>query len=193
MILRGPDPDELRRLTPSQQASYWRARCDELAARMESLEVLYEQACRDRDHLRFRLGGFPAEPSKSLPAPPGEATPLGSTRGGAGAKDRAATPTADLERPTKPLDVIEPQVIFDEGAKLPPPPFRLGEYTLYSKRSREKGGAGTRTVYFFSNEARPGGTPCVMPAGFEVQVDPSTRVPFLRELPKEGQSKGKDR
>lgn len=59
-------------------------------------------------------------------------------------------------------------------------PYEHNGYTLYSKNVDLKNG-GEQTIYFFSKDEPKSGSQTEMPDGYEVGVNDSTGLPFLRK------------
>ena len=60
-------------------------------------------------------------------------------------------------------------------------PFKYGDYTLYTKRIRLKNVGRELDIYFFSSHKPKSGKPCVMPEGYEVGINPRTKMPYLQK------------
>lgn len=59
-------------------------------------------------------------------------------------------------------------------------PYKHNGYTLYERDVELKNG-GTQTIYFFSKKKPKSGTKTELPDGYEVGVNDSTGLPYLRK------------
>ncbi len=59
-------------------------------------------------------------------------------------------------------------------------PYTHNGYTLY-KRDVDLKNGGTQTIYFFSKKTPKSGNKCDMPDGYEVGVNDTTGLPYLRK------------
>lgn len=59
-------------------------------------------------------------------------------------------------------------------------PYTHNGYTLYERDVDLKNG-GTQTIYFFSQDDPKSGTKTEMPDGYEVGVNESTGLPYLKK------------
>jgi hypothetical protein len=62
-----------------------------------------------------------------------------------------------------------------------PTVFKYGSYTLYTNRIKLKNQDKEVDNYFFSSHKPKSGTPCVMPEGYEVRINPKTKLPYLKK------------
>jgi len=60
-------------------------------------------------------------------------------------------------------------------------PFKYGEYTLYTRKIQLKNVNKKIDIYFFSSHKPKSGNPCPMPEGYEVGINPRTKMPYLRK------------
>lgn len=59
-------------------------------------------------------------------------------------------------------------------------PFTYGDYTLYTKEVKLRGGRPQR-IYFFSKKGKDDAEPCAKPEGYEVTVNKRTGLPLLKK------------
>ena len=59
--------------------------------------------------------------------------------------------------------------------------FKYGEYTLYTRKIQLKNVGREIDIYFFSSHKPKSGKPCVMPEGYEVGINPRTKMPYLKK------------
>ena len=59
--------------------------------------------------------------------------------------------------------------------------FKYGDYTLYTRKIRLKNVGRELDIYFFSSHKPKSGKACVMPEGYEVGINPRTKMPYLRK------------
>jgi len=59
-------------------------------------------------------------------------------------------------------------------------PYKHGEYILYTKEVKLRGGRKQR-IYFFSKKQPEDATPCPLPEGYEVKVNEKTGLPLLKK------------
>jgi hypothetical protein len=62
--------------------------------------------------------------------------------------------------------------------------FTYGPYTLYTRKVDLKNTGKVVDIYYFSTHTPKSGSPCAMPDGYEVGVNPSTKLPYLRKIGK---------
>jgi hypothetical protein len=62
-----------------------------------------------------------------------------------------------------------------------PKVYKHGKYTLYTRKIKLKNVGRLIDIYFFSSHKPKSGTPCAMPEGYEVGVNPRTKMPFLKK------------
>lgn len=62
--------------------------------------------------------------------------------------------------------------------------FTYGPYTLYTLKVDLKNTGKLVDIYFFSSHTPKSGTPCAMPEGYEVGVNPRTKMPYLQKIGK---------
>ena len=60
-------------------------------------------------------------------------------------------------------------------------PFKYGDYTLYTRKIVLKNVGRKIDIYFFSSHKPKSGKPCPMPEGYEVGINPRTKMPYLRK------------
>ncbi len=58
--------------------------------------------------------------------------------------------------------------------------YKIGEYTLYTKEVKLRGGRKQR-IYFFSKKKPENAIPCSLPEGYEVKINERTGLPFLKK------------
>ncbi|HEC76596.1 MAG TPA: hypothetical protein ENI33_04995 [Thermoplasmatales archaeon] len=61
--------------------------------------------------------------------------------------------------------------------------FKVGDYILYEREIATKSGK-KRKIYFFSNKKVKDAHPCKKPAGYTVNINKRTGVPFLKKVKK---------
>lgn len=59
-------------------------------------------------------------------------------------------------------------------------PYKYGDYTLYTRKVKLKGGKEV-DIYFFSSHKPKSGKPSPMPEGYEVRVNKRSKMPYLRK------------
>lgn len=62
--------------------------------------------------------------------------------------------------------------------------FTYGPYTLYTRKVHLVNVDRIVDIYFFSTHQPKSGTPCAMPEGYEVGINPRTKMPYLRKKDK---------
>jgi len=62
--------------------------------------------------------------------------------------------------------------------------FTYGPYTLYTRKIHLINSDRIIDIYFFSTHAPKSGTPCAMPEGYEVGINPRTKMPYLQKIGK---------
>jgi hypothetical protein len=62
--------------------------------------------------------------------------------------------------------------------------FTYGPYTLYTRKVDLKNTGKLVDIYFFSSHIPKSGTACAMPEGYEVGVNPKTKMPYLQKIGK---------
>ena len=62
--------------------------------------------------------------------------------------------------------------------------FTYGPYTLYTRPVDLKNTGKIVDIYFFCSHTPKSGTPCAMPEGYEVGVNPRTKMPYLQKIGK---------
>lgn len=60
-------------------------------------------------------------------------------------------------------------------------PFKYGDYTLYTRKIELKNVGRKIDIYFFSSHKPKSGKPCPMPEGYEVGINPRTKMPYLKK------------
>jgi hypothetical protein len=98
------------------------------------------------------------------------------------AEPRPVRDTLSAPQPKVRTIQLQPNVVgelapADEDATMP---FTYGEYRLYSRNVKLKGG-GRRTIYFFSKRQPKSGAPSPKPVGYHVGVNERTGLPFLKK------------
>jgi len=63
-------------------------------------------------------------------------------------------------------------------------PYKYGDYTLYTRKVQLKNVDRIIDIYFFSSHKPKSGKPCPMPEGYEVGVNPRTKLPYLKKKDK---------
>ena len=59
--------------------------------------------------------------------------------------------------------------------------YKHKDYTLYCREIKWMGTPGKkRTIYFFAKKIPEIGTPCDLPAGYEIGVNTKTSMPYLK-------------
>ena len=90
-------------------------------------------------------------------------------------------PISDVSKEMRPkIKIIEKNAVFDEEYEVLEieEPFRYGEYTLYCKTARLRG--GERKIYFFSKKEEENATPSPLPEGYKVKIN-KKGLPFLKK------------
>jgi len=82
-----------------------------------------------------------------------------------------------VEIPEEELEVEEE---LPEWETVDESPFTFGEYTLYTKEVKLRGGRLQR-IYFFSKKGKDDADPCAKPEGYEVKVNERTGLPLLKK------------
>jgi len=59
--------------------------------------------------------------------------------------------------------------------------FKYGDYTLYTRKIQLKNVGREIDIYFFSSHKPKSGKPCPMPEGYEVGINPRTKMPYLKK------------
>lgn len=62
--------------------------------------------------------------------------------------------------------------------------FTYGPYTLYTKKIDLKNTGKIIDIYYFCTHTPKSGTPCAMPEGYEVALNPYTKMPYLQKIGK---------
>ena len=62
--------------------------------------------------------------------------------------------------------------------------FTYGPYILYTRQVYLKNADKNIDIYFFSSRKPKSGTPCELPDGYEVNVNPKTKMPYLQKIGK---------
>ena len=62
--------------------------------------------------------------------------------------------------------------------------FTYGPYTLYTRKVHLMHANRVIDIYFFSSHKPKSGTPCAMPEGYEVGVNPRTKMHYLQKIGK---------
>ena len=62
--------------------------------------------------------------------------------------------------------------------------FKYKDYTLYTRKIELKNVNRKIDIYFFSSRKPKSGKPCPMPNGYEVGINPRTKMPYLRKKDK---------
>jgi len=62
--------------------------------------------------------------------------------------------------------------------------FTYGPYTLYTRKIHLINSNRIIDIYFFSTHPPKSGTPCAMPEGYEVGINPRTKMPYLQKIGK---------
>ena len=62
--------------------------------------------------------------------------------------------------------------------------FTYGSYSLYTRQVDLKNSGKLVDIFFFSSHTPKSGTPCAMPDGYEVGVNPNTKMPYLQKIDK---------
>ena len=60
-------------------------------------------------------------------------------------------------------------------------PFKYGDYTLYTRKIELKNVGREIDIYFFSAHKPKSGKPCPKPEGYEVGINPRTKMPYLKK------------
>ncbi|MEM1514368.1 MAG: hypothetical protein QXW78_02980 [Candidatus Thermoplasmatota archaeon] len=78
------------------------------------------------------------------------------------------------------IRIIEKEIIPSEEYEIleVEEPFRYGEYTLYTKSVKLRG--GERQIYFFSKKKEENAKPAPLPEGYKVKVN-KKGLPFLKK------------
>jgi hypothetical protein len=67
-------------------------------------------------------------------------------------------------------------------------PFKYNDYTLYNRKIKLKNVDRLIDIYFFSSHKPKSGKPCVMPEGYEIAINPHTKMPYLKKKVKSGKN-----
>ncbi len=67
--------------------------------------------------------------------------------------------------------------------------FTYGPYTLYTRQVDLKNSGKLIDIYYFCKHTPKSGTPCAMPEGYEVAVNPYTKMPYLQKIGKKPKPK----
>jgi hypothetical protein len=62
--------------------------------------------------------------------------------------------------------------------------FTYGPYTLYTRKVDLKNTGKTIDIYYFCTHIPKSGKPCAMPDGYEIGVNPYTKMPYLQKIGK---------
>ena len=62
--------------------------------------------------------------------------------------------------------------------------FTYGEYTLYTRKVHLVNANRYIDIYFFCKHTPKSGTACAMPEGYEVGINPKTKMPYLQKIGK---------
>ncbi|MCJ7572374.1 MAG: DUF2188 domain-containing protein [Candidatus Thermoplasmatota archaeon] len=60
--------------------------------------------------------------------------------------------------------------------------FTYGPYTLYTRKVDLRNTGKLVDIYYFCSHTPKSGTPCAMPKGYEVGVNPRTKMPYLQKI-----------
>ena len=70
--------------------------------------------------------------------------------------------------------------------------YMHGPYTLYTRQVDLKNSGKLVDIYFFCTHTPKSGTPCLMPEGYMVCVNPNTKMPYLKKTVKKTGDKTKE-